>query len=70
MFALGSLLYALVTGSSPFAQPKGSPEGSVMELLRRLIAVEYEPISRVLDPSFEDVDRILASCLQRYPGRR
>lgn len=66
MFSLGSLLYALITGRPPFARA----EGSVIDALKRIIAVDYRPVSQELDSSFDDVDRILSGCLQRYPGRR
>ncbi len=64
LFALGSLLYELLTGTAPF---RG---GSVMDSLRRVLTEEPEPITRLLPQLQADFAGLVSSLLRKDPSVR
>jgi serine/threonine protein kinase/regulator of sirC expression with transglutaminase-like and TPR domain len=68
LYALGVLLYQLLTGRLPFAVPPGSPAEILPQLLEaRRQPPPARPWSREITPA---VEAILHRCLQPDPARR
>lgn len=72
VYALGMLLYVLVTGQHPCA----SPEATHTQLVRATLGEELQPASvRIPNPAERrrvrgDLDAVIARALQRDPARR
>ncbi len=65
VFALGSLVYALLTGRSPFGDTK-----DVVNTLRRIVDVEYTPVELLAPTCPVEVRAWVRSCLQREAADR
>ncbi len=64
LFALGAILYALVTGQTPFGEPQ-TPRG-----LRRRLSREAVPPRAVVKDCPEWLQEIILRCLEVDPARR
>ncbi|MEK7703487.1 MAG: protein kinase [Myxococcota bacterium] len=64
-FALGSLLYALASGDSPFAR---APDP--VEVLRRILDVEYQPLQETVRSVDTVLAEVVGTCLRASPGAR
>ncbi|MER5420816.1 serine/threonine-protein kinase [Streptosporangium roseum] len=64
LYALGSVLFALLTGNPPFG------EGSPLSVIRRKLDTEAPPLSDLRPDVPEPVARLLVDMLQRDPDRR
>ena len=64
LFALGSLLYELLTGKAPF---RGA---SAMDSLRRVLTEEPEPITKLLPQLHADLAGLVTSLLRKDPSAR
>src|SRR5262249_54371955 len=64
VYALGAILYELITGRRPFEA------GSTPELLLRVMAADPIPPSRLQHGIPRDLDTICLKCLQKDPRRR
>ena len=64
IFALGLLLYELASGVNPFVDT--TPMGT----LARIIGTDPPPLSSRQPRSVPDLDRIIATCLNKDPARR
>ena len=64
LFALGVVLFEMTTGRRPFAAD------SAVETMQRIIAVAQEPMSRLRADVPAELERIVASCLEKDPARR
>ena len=64
IFSLGSILYQMLTGKTPFAG------GTGLEIIKRVIEVE-PPRPSTLNPKIDpDLETICLRCLQKEPQRR
>ncbi|MGA8050724.1 MAG: protein kinase [Burkholderiales bacterium] len=67
IFSLGTVLYEMLTGKTPFERP-GEP--TTLNLMNRIAREPYVPATQ-LDPSIpEDVDRIIGRALAKSAGDR
>jgi serine/threonine protein kinase/serine/threonine protein phosphatase PrpC len=64
IWALGVVLYEMVTGRLPFEAQ------NVSDLMRRIIMAEYFPATAVNQALPKGVDAVIASCLKRNPDDR
>jgi hypothetical protein len=67
IFSLGTVLYEMLTGRTPFER---EGEGTVFALMNRIVAEGHAPVTTIdpgLPPSF---DRILARALAKAPAER
>jgi WD40 repeat protein len=64
IYALGAILYELLTGRPPFKAP------TVLETLEQVKTVEPVPPSRLVPGLSRDVETIALMCLRKEPGRR
>ena len=64
IWALGVLLYEMVTGTFPFAAPSDS------QIMEAILEAEVERPSRVSSGVPRSIDRVVARALQKEPGRR
>jgi WD40 repeat protein len=64
VYALGSILYELLTGRAPFAAD--SPLGTMMQLLHQ----EPVPVARLQPEVPRDLATITMKCLEKLPGKR
>jgi Tol biopolymer transport system component len=64
IFALGTVLYEMVTGEKPF---QGSSAASVMSAI---LTFEPPPVSVRIPISPPALDRLVAACLSKDPGQR
>jgi tetratricopeptide (TPR) repeat protein/tRNA A-37 threonylcarbamoyl transferase component Bud32 len=64
IYALGAILYELLTGRPPFTGATG------LELLARLVSEDPPPPSRLVASIPRDLEVICLKCLAREPGRR
>lgn len=64
VYALGAILYALLTGRAPFQA------ASILEMLKQVL--EEEPVpAQILNPSVpRELEAICGKCLQKDPNRR
>jgi len=67
IFSLGSVLYEMLTGRTPFER---EGESTVFSLMNRIVAEPHVPVTQ-LDPSLPPAfDRILARALAKEPASR
>ncbi len=59
VFSLGSLLYAMAAGASPFA------DSDVVEVLRRIVDVEYAPLATARPDAPRELVEMVKACLTR-----
>jgi WD40 repeat protein len=64
IYALGAILYELLTGRPPFDGP------SALEIVRRLLAEDVLPPRRLQPGVPRDLETICLKCLQKEPSRR
>jgi tetratricopeptide (TPR) repeat protein len=64
VYALGAILYTLLTGSPPFRA------ATAIETLAQVKAVEPVPPSRLQPGLPRDIETICLKCLEKSPGRR
>jgi serine/threonine-protein kinase len=64
VYALGAILYELLTGRPPFDGP------SPLEIIRRLLAEDVLPPRRLQPGVPRDLETICLKCLQKEPSRR
>jgi WD40 repeat protein len=64
IYALGTILYELLTGRPPFDGP------SALDIVRRLLAEDVLPPRRLQPDLPRDLETICLKCLQKEPGRR
>ncbi len=63
VFSLGATLYALLTGSPPFA-------GEGLECMGHIVKDDPVPLRRRVPTIPRDLDTVVATCLQKDPRRR
>jgi serine/threonine protein kinase len=64
LFSLGVVVYEMAAGENPFEAE--TPSSTVT----RLLDVEPVPLAKARSSEFAPLDRIVAVCLQKQPGRR
>jgi serine/threonine protein kinase len=64
LFALGLVLYELASGVNPFAA------STISATLARVVEEEPLPLSQLQPAVVADLERIVATCLQKDPARR
>jgi serine/threonine protein kinase len=64
IFTFGAVLYEMVTGRRAFKGDSG------ISTLSAILHQEPEPISRIAEGIPQQLERIIARCLQKDPGRR
>ncbi len=70
LFALGALLYELVSGATPFPQPDPSEQDAEPSLLLRVEREEFAPLRRVAPGTPRPLARIVSRCLRAVADRR
>src|SRR5262249_1287432 len=63
VYCLGSTLYYLLSGSSPF-------EGTTLEILVKVSKDSPVPLRRVVSGIPQDLETIVMKCLEKEPARR